>query len=91
MSGKNPKANVRHNPYKSDVFSLGLTFYHMASLQSPCGLNDLDTLLQERINTAVNGLEYGANIKNLIMHMLCVDESNRPDFIMLKNFFSTLN
>ena len=35
IKGKNPSGNIRHNPVKSDVYSLGLTILHMASLAKP--------------------------------------------------------
>ena len=32
ITGQTSSCKIRHNPFKSDVFSLGITFYHMASL-----------------------------------------------------------
>lgn len=84
VTGKNPHAKVRHNPFKSDVFSLALSFYHMAALRPPLGLNNLSSDLQEKINRGVERIEYGPNVKNLLLHMLCVEESNRPDFLTLR-------
>ena len=40
VKGANPKGSVHHNPFKSDVFSLGLTFYTCAKLFLDKGMND---------------------------------------------------
>ncbi|OMJ66811.1 hypothetical protein SteCoe_36214 [Stentor coeruleus] len=76
-----------HNPYKSDVFSLGLTFLNMASLRSVADLAvipGLESKIEDRINNLPN--EY-FNFKLLIKSMLVVDENKRFDFIeLLKNF-----
>ena len=40
IKGKNPKGSVHHNPFKSDVFALGLTFYACAKLDLDNGMND---------------------------------------------------
>lgn len=85
VSGRNPSAKVKHNPCKSDVFALGLTFYHMASLKVPERLNDYDERLQDRINVAVEGLPYNAGIQDTIKRMLTVDEKQRPTFTQLIN------
>ena len=84
ISGKNPEGKVRHNPVKSDVFSLGLTFIHMASLRIPTGLNDLKGNIVETISKSINELSYSQVIKNLLTNMLEVEETRRPTFTELK-------
>ena len=79
---------VNHNMYKSDVFSLGLTFLRMATLSSIRGLNCLP---QGSIESRIAGLEYGSNIRGLIHYMLRVDEQIRPDFIALPIIHQELN
>ena len=66
---------VNHNPIKSDVYSLGLTFLHMASLLQPC-LNSGDNL-KEKIEKAVNVLKYSDVVKNILREMLVIDEKKR--------------
>ena len=84
ISGRNSEGRVRHNPFKSDVFSLGLTFYHMASLQTPTGMNDLNNNLETTVSSAVGGLRYSGYIKNLLISMLAIDENRRVDFLELQ-------
>lgn len=71
---------VNHNMYKSDVFSLGLTFLRMASLSSIRGLNcsTQDTIIQK-----INNLAYGSEVRGLLYHMLQLEEIQRPDFLAL--------
>ncbi|OMJ66967.1 hypothetical protein SteCoe_36003 [Stentor coeruleus] len=76
--------NINHNVYKSDVFSLGLTFLYMASLKSVKDLCILENL-QDKINKRIEELpdEYD-KIKQILMKMLIVDEEDRLDFISLR-------
>lgn len=86
--GRNPTGSVVQNPFKSDVFSLGLTLYHMASLRPPTDLNNLDQgeePLQRKINESIAALPYGEWAKVALRKMLIVKESERPDFEQLKN------
>ena len=69
------------NPYKAGVFSLGLVFLEMASLQPIANLN-----LPEQLNeifSRVCELEYGKVIKAIILFMLKHDQLARPDFLSL--------
>jgi serine/threonine protein kinase len=66
--------HVRHNAFKSDVFSLGLTFYHMAALRPPKNLNEPDSDLAFRIFVDVGKLRYSSRIKELLVMMLTVEE-----------------
>ena len=86
--GRNPTGTVVQNPFKSDVFSLGLTLYHMASLRPPSDLNSLDQgeeSLQRKISEAIGSLSYGEWVKVALRKMLIVKENDRPDFVQLKN------
>lgn len=76
--------NVEHDLYKSDVYSLGLTFLYMASLTSVkdlCSLQDLDRKIDLRIE-ALSG--YYPRLIGLLKLMLNVDEYYRPNFLELK-------
>lgn len=71
----NPK--VRHNVYKSDVYSLGMTLLAMASLQEPPGgVIGLGNVVEARIAS----LHYSECFKSLLRLMLEADESKRPTF-----------
>lgn len=86
-SGKNDSGCTDHNPYKSDVYSLGLTFLYMCSLTQPNGLNfniEGTTYLHHRLQREIGNLNYSRELKDLLKHMLQVEEENRPDFIELE-------
>ena len=78
------------NVYKSDVFSLGLTFLYMASLQS---IDELGTLNQTEFENVlrrrVEGLAYDMNVKTIIYQMLEFDEAKRWDFNDLCGFLGS--
>mmetsp|Transcript_29982 Transcript_29982/g.5417 ORF Transcript_29982/g.5417 Transcript_29982/m.5417 type:complete len:81 (-) Transcript_29982:1056-1298(-) len=42
INGRNVAGEIRHNPNKSDVFSLGLTFLHMCTLDKPVDMNYME-------------------------------------------------
>ena len=89
IKGKNSSGDVRHNPIKSDVFSLGLSFLHMATLTRPTELNNLDIgeeILQQKIERTINRISYSESVKNILRGMLQVKESKRFDFIRLNDF-----
>jgi len=85
IKGDNSEAHVRHNPFKSDVYSLGLTFHHMASLEMPKGLNDFSENLQKKVNQTIEQLKYSDRVKKLLYLMLQVEERLRPDFKQLRS------
>jgi serine/threonine protein kinase len=87
QKGLNKNGLVEHNPYKSDVYSLGLTFLYMASLIEPCGLNyniEGTTYLKYKISRAIEQLNYSQDLKKILSSMLEIEETNRLDFIGLK-------
>ena len=81
-----PVARVAHNPYKSDMFSLGMTFLHMARLVPPNELATLDDLEPKR-RAVLAEVPYSSRVKDLLGRMLELDESLRPDFLQLKGLF----
>ena len=74
---------VRHNAYKSDVYSLGMTILHMANLELSVAVNSSGKL--QEIIARVN---YSDSLKNMLVWMLMEDEEQRPDFIHLKAYLS---
>lgn len=90
IRGSNPSATVRHNPFKSDVFGLGLTFLHMASLKQPIGLNDNNNDLPHRIEVSIASVPYTDRIKFILSTMLTINETNRPDFLQLSDIIKKI-
>lgn len=88
IQGKNPQCTVKHNPLKSDVFSLGLSFIHLTTMNPPLGLNTFDQSIQIRITSAISSIPYSPYIKNIIQQMLIIDENLRPDFITLNSYIN---
>ena len=82
--------NIRHNAFKSDVYSLGVCFFLAASL-SYDGLNMIRQMedMKKIRKTVEFNLEkrYSANLIDIILTMLKVDENKRPDFLSLEGLF----
>ena len=70
---------VLHNPYKSDVFSLGLTVLSMVRLVERPELNSSTGIL----SAALSSLKCADWLQALLALMLETVESLRPDFIVL--------
>ena len=81
------KDDVRHNPFKSDVFSLGYCFIYAASLNLNIiykirDVNSIITLKQILIKE-FNG-RYSERFIDLILKMISFNEDKRFDFIDLE-------
>ena len=80
---KNNRDDVNHDPYKSDVFSLGLCFFYASTLNF-----ELLYQLREIFNSKnMNGVikqqlnkKYSSTYIYILSHMLEIDESQRFDF-----------
>ena len=72
-----------HSWTKSDIFSLGLVFLHMSSLNSPKGLNDSELRLSERLEQEINSIPYSDHLKGILRQMLKVEEPERVSFATL--------
>lgn len=84
LSGK----TCQHDPIKSDVYSLGLTFLEMASLK---GVEDLINLqkLSVTVYNRLCSLPYSNWAKELLNDMLQVEERCRPTFIeLIQKYFN---
>ena len=81
------KQQVRHNTFKSDVFSLGICFLFAASLSFD-GPNIIREVYDMKIiqNVLNQQLQkrYSQNLINLILTMLQIEENKRPDFTQLE-------
>ena len=82
---------VKHNTFKSDVFSLGMCFFYAATLYI-YGLNAIreiyDINIIAKVLNQILGNRYSQNLINLLLNMLQVEESKRPDFIELEKYFN---
>ena len=90
---KRNEENVMHNPYKSDVFSLGMCFLFAASFnrQLLCYIREIKdmNLISQIVNKALNK-RYSHKIINLIVKMLQLDEKLRFDFLELEEYISKI-
>lgn len=77
---------VAHDIFKSDVYSLGITFLHMIRLRESTELGALD-VLEERTNQILQNLpmEY-MKVKEIVQMMLSVDERERSNFQQVKGW-----
>ncbi len=78
---------VKHNTYKSDVFSLGMCLFYAASLtyggvDSIRELNDMNEIKKIIFNYLGN--RYSEKLIFLILDMLEIDENKRQSFIQLE-------
>ena len=82
---------VKHNTYKSDVFSLGMCILYASTLtqESLCDIREM-TDMENIKNTLVKYLSkmYSNNFIDILSFMLEINEKNRPDFIQLEKFIS---
>ena len=81
---------VSHNPYKSDVFSLGITCLQLAQGRSNEQLEEW--LSYDRLTdlpSAVYQLPQSDQFKQLLLHMLQYEESLRPDFFQLMYLYAS--
>ena len=81
---------VKHNTYKSDVFSLGMCFFLAAAL-SFRPLNTIreiyDMNIIKQVMNQYLGQRYSQNVLNILLSMLQIEEDFRPDFIQLESYF----
>ena len=82
---------VKHNTYKSDVFSLGMCLFYAASLtygsvDSIRELNDMNEIKNILFNYL--GTRYSEKLIRFILLMLEVDENKRPNFIQLEKILN---
>mmetsp|Transcript_8937 Transcript_8937/g.7938 ORF Transcript_8937/g.7938 Transcript_8937/m.7938 type:complete len:434 (+) Transcript_8937:12-1313(+) len=89
MVDKNTR-HATHNIYKSDVFSAGLVFFQLASLDDVTGYNSPE----EGQKIVDNGLKkltkrYSDHILEIINLMLKFDEDERPSFVELSKLVLT--
>lgn len=83
---------IEHDPVKSDVYSLGVTFLEMCLLEYPEEIKVMNPeILADTIRSLIAKVNsrYSDKVKDLLNKMLYVEEHTRWNFIDLKNkFFS---
>ena len=88
------KKNIRHNPYKSDMFSLGLCFLYAISLN----LNILEYIREMKdmnsikniLNKFLDKTKYSDKLIEIIYRMIDLKEETRLDFEELENEIAQL-
>ena len=82
------KYQVRHNTYKSDVFSLGMCLFFAAGLSFDGPVEIREELNMNKIKEILNktlSSRYSQKLINILHLMLQIEEKNRPDFILLED------
>ena len=79
-----------YSPFKSDVYSLGLSLYYAATLRPPLELVAQDNL-ETNTQTAIKALPYPDTLKYVMNLMLKPSELNRPDFLQLQSYLNPTN
>ena len=88
---KKDKDDVTHNPYKSDVFSLGFCLMYAASLnfniiyevRDVTDMNRIGKILQRHFRN-----KYTEKFIQVLLSMLEIDENKRVDFEGLENYLN---
>ena len=83
---RNETRNVNHDPYKSDVFSLGFCFLYAAALNFKILYQVREVYNSDKMNKILNqqlNKKYSATFINILSNMLEVDETKRYDFSQL--------
>lgn len=71
--------NAMYNPYKSDVYSLGLTVAYMLKPEI-CGHLQND----KYVKTAIGEMDVSGELKGILLVMIEGEERFRPDFVTLE-------
>ena len=84
---RSKRMQVRHNTYKSDVFSLGMCLFFAAGLsyRGPVEIREVsDMKKKEEILNRRLSSRYSKKLINILHLMLQTKEVDRPDFILLE-------
>ena len=93
LRGRKIMKYVRHNPYKSDVFSFGLCSLFAATLcfESLYDVRELKSNISLRVVVEKYlKFRYSTNVIGIISKMLDVNETTRMDFLDLEKEFNKL-
>ena len=81
---------IKHNTFKSDVFSLGMCIFFAACLSydGPISIREIyDMKTIKKVLNKFLGTRYSPNFINILLTMLQVEEKKRPDFNQLELIF----
>jgi len=86
--------DIKHNSFKSDVFSLGFCLFYAATLSIHCLYE-----LRREVDTFTIGIKlgralktrYSDNLVNVLLKMLEINESKRCDFVELQLALKNIN
>lgn len=85
--------HVTHNIFKSDVFSSGLIFFQLASMEDVTGFNQKNQANdgEKMVDLGLKKLRsrYSDHILEIVRLMLKFEESDRPSFIELAKLVLT--
>lgn len=84
---RSPDGCKEINRFKSDVYSLGVTFLAAALLRTPQLATDGERL-EATLQTEISQVQYSDKTQNLLKSMLSLSSANRPDFLQLKDLIS---
>ena len=97
-SYKAQKPQTIYNPYKSDVFSLGLVFLYFTTFKTITGVERLDKdqkNIQEKINLFIRDAKFRyrkiKGLEKLLQEMLNPEWKSRPDFLDLNEMMNQIN
>jgi len=76
---------VPYDPFKSDVYSLGLSVMCMAMLDAPREMNTLDNL-ENTTFTYIESLAGYMEVQNCLRSMLVIDPNRRPSFAEIQTY-----
>ena len=88
---KKDKDDVSHDPYKSDVFSLGICFMYAAALKFNIIYETRETSDMSKIDKILHRYlknKYTEKFINILEMMLETDEKKRMDFIQFDKYLN---
>ena len=84
--------NPDHNPFKSDIYSLGMTILEMATLEKSreCYNFSNYSINEQLLNSRLSSVQtrYSSQLAQVLRRMLSYDENLRPNFGQLHNELS---
>lgn len=84
----------QHNPFKTDVFCLGVSILSAISLEDASKIFNFykfliyDDVIRDRIEAA--RLNYSSTLLRFVQDMLILNEEKRPDFLILRQNFEEI-
>ncbi len=84
-----PESKIKHDTFKSDVFSLGfcvllaasLTFRSLYEIRELSDMKKISAIVHKYLQP-----KFSTNFINLVIMMLMLDENKRPDFVELSSY-----